>query len=103
VFIKNYYDPAIALAAKEQERISCTTSARPAGYKPHYLGGRCWNGAHRDAGKVVHAVRPLTGGGSNFNTAVCGRTPGGRSYGLAETADEVNCPRCKKCMGEMGL
>ena len=57
----------------------------------YYLGGRCWNGAHRDAGRVVHLVPDDE---SVFGQALCGARPGARSYGWAETDNEATCKRC---------
>jgi len=70
-------------------------------YTPHYLGGRCWNGAHRDAGRVVHAVKPLGCHGSNMGKSLCGRKPGARSYGWAETTAPINCPKCVNAVAEI--
>jgi len=63
-------------------------------------GGRCWNGAHRDAGKVVHAVHEVDYAGDNFEKALCGTAPGPRSYGWTYAPNEldVNCPKCVKKM-----
>lgn len=61
-------------------------------------GGRCWNGAHRDAGTLIHLinapsdVRNVHG---SFATALCGAEPGRRSYGWTPDEREVNCLKCK--------
>ena len=65
-------------------------------YVPATKGGRCWNGAHRDAGQIVHLVPPINGHGAWFSTALCGAEPGRRSYGWSESNKEVNCEKCKK-------
>lgn len=66
--------------------------------------GRAWNGAHRDAGTIVHAVEPLppTMRGDWFTKAECGAEPGRRGSGWAETSREINCPKCLKKGGENG-
>jgi hypothetical protein len=65
---------------------------------PAVKAGRCYNGAHRDRGQVVHAVPslPKTSGGCWFDKAVCGAQPSGRSYGWDNTTLEINCPKCLK-------
>lgn len=60
-------------------------------------GGRCFNGAHRDAGIIVHALKNAPNySGPCFEKALCGAEPGLRGYGWAETEREVNCPKCLK-------
>lgn len=60
-------------------------------------GGRCFNGAHRDRGQIVHAVIPLNNpNGHWFTSALCNSVPGRRSYGWSKTDKEVNCPKCIK-------
>lgn len=76
---------------------TCASSRSLAGYKPRYLGGRCWNGSQRDAGTVVHAVEPVHG--DNMNKAACGRVPGPRSFGWSESSKPINCPKCIKRLG----
>ena len=73
--------------------------AHKRGYKVGYKGGRCWNGAHRDAGRVNHAL-PVVAGDTSFDTAVCGTKPGARSYGwvLTNNSEAVTCERCLKKM-----
>lgn len=77
------------------------TQANSRGYKVGYKGGRCWNGAHRDAGRVTHSL-PLTAGDTSFDTAVCGTKPGERSYGwvIAGRGQGVTCKRCLAKMDE---
>jgi len=60
--------------------------------------GRGWNGAHRDAGDVVHAVEPLPSKtrGDWFTKAICGAEPGRRGNGWVKTNREINCPKCLK-------
>lgn len=68
----------------------------PDKYGAYTKGGRCWNGAHRDKGQIVHAVPPTTHGGGHFDAAACGAKPIGRSYGWSESNDPINCPSCMK-------
>ena len=60
--------------------------------------GRCYNGAHRDRGQVVHAVPPLpeTSAGYWGTKSLCGVQPSGRSYGWDESKSKINCPKCLK-------
>lgn len=67
-------------------------------------GGRCWNGAHRDAGHVHHAVfcTDPTGDVNGFwgNPALCGVTPGIRGYGwVPKAGEQVTCLKCLKKLG----
>lgn len=61
-----------------------------------YKAGRAWNGAHRDAGTVVHIVEGDEPNGYWGNKALCGTEPGRRSYGWSKTDKEVNCKNCIK-------
>ena len=65
---------------------------------PAVKGGRCWNGAHRDAGQIIHLVpaMPTYSSGDWFYKAVCGTEPGRRSYGWNKTDKDANCPKCLK-------
>lgn len=57
------------------------------------LTGRCWNGAERDHGRVVHVVDD----DQIFGPALCGAKPGKRSNGWSEYPHEKpTCPRCIK-------
>ena len=49
---------------------------------PAVKGGRCFNGFHKDAGKVVHAVpaMPKNANGYWGDKSLCGTQPQGRSY-----------------------
>lgn len=75
-------------------------------YNPVYKGGRCWNGFHLDAGKVVHAIFSDEPHGYWGGKAICGTEPGLRSYGWALAKDyfsredirpaKVTCEKCLK-------
>lgn len=67
-------------------------------HTPAVKGGRCWNGAHRDRGQVVHIVPklPTNTGGDWFSKSLCGSEPGRRSYGWSDTSKEPNCLKCIK-------
>lgn len=78
-------------------------------YKPHRAlapneyteatkGGRCFNGAHRDAGVIVHYVRKMEYGCAGYwgDKALCGTEPGRRGYGWNVSTKNVNCPKCIK-------
>ena len=60
--------------------------------------GRAFNGAHRDAGKIIHSVEPLPKGtaGDWFTKSLCGIEPGMRGNGWSEVDRNVNCPKCLK-------
>jgi len=60
--------------------------------------GRAFNGAHRDAGKIVHLVEPLPENcsGDWFTKSLCGTIPGYRGNGWHETTLDVNCEKCIK-------
>lgn len=61
------------------------------GYRIQSLGGRCRNGAERDAGRLFHAV-PV-----GSYRALCGAEPGRTSVGWSSwgRGEEVTCSRCK--------
>lgn len=59
-------------------------------------GGRVWNGAQRDAGKVVHWVASPPCNGFWGNAALCGIRPGSRGYGWAQESREATCLKCLK-------
>lgn len=63
-------------------------------YSNVYKAGRAWNGAHRDAGTIVHLVEGENPNGSWFTKSLCGTEPGRRSYGWSPTSKEVNCKKC---------
>lgn len=56
--------------------------------------GRAFNGAHRDAGKIIHLVPPF--GFTSWDKALCGTSPGSRGNGWTKAMDHeaVNCPKC---------
>ena len=65
-------------------------------------GGRCFNGAHRDRGQIVHGVITKDGKEPNGywgSKALCGSEPGLRGYGWSQTDKEVNCTKCLKKLG----
>jgi len=62
--------------------------------------GRCWNGAQRDRGSVVHAVPDFEN--LTFKDALCGAYPGRKSAGWARSDRPVSCPRCLKIIQEAG-
>ena len=61
--------------------------------------GRCWNGAHRDSGTVVHIVPEKEPTYPWFTKALCGAQPGRSGYGWTGTKQDVNCPKCLKKKG----
>lgn len=67
-------------------------------YLPAIKSGRAFNGFHRDAGTIVHAVKPLPSNVSSasgwFTKAACGVEPGRRGNGWANSNQSVNCARC---------
>lgn len=62
--------------------------------KTVYKGGRCFNGAHRDAGQIIHLIEGEEPNGYWGGKSLCGARPGMRSYGWAETKKAVNCTKC---------
>jgi hypothetical protein len=62
-----------------------------------YKAGRSFNGAHRDAGIIIHLVPALTSSTNGFwgDKALCGVKPGNRGYGWANT---YMAPTCEKCI-----
>lgn len=80
------------------DQLSTTPAIAGNNVLPAVKSGRAWNGAHRDAGTIVHAVEPLppTTGGDWFTKAECGAEPGRRGNGWAKTSREINCPKCLK-------
>lgn len=61
-----------------------------------YKAGRCFNGAHRDAGTIIHLVPPMPSNSSGFwgTKALCGVEPGRRGYGWDSTDRQATCPKC---------
>ena len=58
--------------------------------------GRAFNGFHKDAGHIVHAVDPLPENtrGDWFTKAMCGAEPGRRGNGWERSDKDVNCQKC---------
>lgn len=58
--------------------------------------GRCFNGAHRDAGTIVHLVPAKKEGcsGDWFAKALCGTEPGRRGNGWSATDNITTCEKC---------
>jgi hypothetical protein len=68
------------------------------------MSGRCANGAERDSGRLIHAVRSK--GFPGWKPAVCGATPGPKGNGWSETftqAAEATCTRCIKKLSVTNL
>ncbi|MBB6236515.1 hypothetical protein HDC90_001127 [Pedobacter sp. AK013] len=63
-----------------------------------FKSGRAFNGAHRDAGTIVHLVPPLppTTSGDWFDKALCGARPGWHGNGWHKSINPVNCYKCIK-------
>lgn len=60
-----------------------------------YKGGQSWNGAHRDAGKVIHIIEATAIPNGYFGgKSLCGLEPGKHSYGWVNTEKEATCPKC---------
>ncbi len=59
-----------------------------------YKGGRCWNGSHRDAGRIVHIIEGEEINGYWGSKALCGAKPGLKGYGWAKTNSPANCSKC---------
>lgn len=64
-----------------------------------YKGGRCFNGAHRDAGKIIHIIPGKPANGFWSTKSLCGAEPGRRGFGWADTKKEATCKACKKKLG----
>ena len=66
--------------------------------KSAYKAGRCFNGAHRDRGTIIHIVPSLRDGcvGDWFEKSLCGVVPGNRSFGWSESNKEPTCEKCIK-------
>lgn len=62
--------------------------------------GRARNGAHRDAGTIVHAVTDFDF--PSWDKAVCGAEPGRRGNGWTDSTNEINCPKCLKKLAQLG-
>jgi hypothetical protein len=65
---------------------------------PAQKSGRAFNGAHRDAGSIIHAVTDNSF--PSWNKALCGVEPGRRGNGwhYIEDGRFVDCPKCLKKM-----
>lgn len=70
-------------------------------YVPAVKAGACYNGAHRDAGGIVHLVPPLPPRTTGFwgTRALCNTRPGNsRGYGWLDAKKDITCPRCLEKM-----
>lgn len=75
-------------------------------YTPVRKSGRSWNGAHRDAGIVVHAIIGIESNGYWGGKALCGTEPRLRSNGWTKATtfhsrdniqpSEITCEKCIK-------
>lgn len=79
--------------AENEHRKPASQPAAPPPARPYYvryLMGRCANGAERDTGRLLHAVKGAT--------ALCGKSYGRQSAGWSEHQDgaAVTCPKCAK-------
>ncbi len=63
-------------------------------YSNVYKAGRCFNGAHRDAGAIVHIVEGGEPNGYWGDKALCGTEPGRRGFGWSKTSKEATCQKC---------
>lgn len=63
-------------------------------YKSATKAGRCFNGAHRDSGVIVHAIPNKDINGPNMSKSLCGTKPGLRGYGWSDSNKEINCQNC---------
>jgi hypothetical protein len=63
---------------------------------PAIKTGRCFNGAERDRGKIVHLVppRPPKTNGDWFSKALCGTYPGLRGNGWSSHTGPATCSKC---------
>lgn len=61
-----------------------------------YKAGRSFNGAHRDAGTIIHFVPSMPENTSGFwgYKALCGVEPGRRGYGWNGTEKPATCSKC---------
>lgn len=69
---------------------------QPIIYSTVRKAGRCFNGAHRDGGAVVHIVKGTEPNGFWGDKALCGTRPGDRSYGWSLTNRAATCDKCIK-------
>ena len=61
------------------------------------MSGRCSNGAERDAGQLVHAIRSV--GFPGWRPAVCGAAPGRKGNGWSESdAGLFTAATCRRCL-----
>jgi hypothetical protein len=65
------------------------------------MTGRCANGAQRDQGHLVHAVRKVCEHSPSWDKALCLAKPGhrrGNGWGepLPGGLEMISCPRCRK-------
>lgn len=59
--------------------------------------GRCWNGAERDVGTRIHAIRARRDPSGCWDGALCGTRPGPRGNGwsgMNYAPTLISCPRC---------
>ena len=59
-------------------------------------GGRCFNGAHRDSGAIIHIVEGDEVNGFWGTKALCGTEPGRRGYGWTLANKDATCEKCIK-------
>lgn len=59
-------------------------------------GGKCWNGAHRDSGVIIHIVEGKEVNGFWGTKSLCGTEPKRRGYGWTLANKDANCEKCIK-------
>tara|TARA_R100001143_G_scaffold31127_1_gene30216 strand:+ start:36440 stop:37600 length:1161 start_codon:yes stop_codon:yes gene_type:complete len=62
---------------------------------PHFLPGRGKSSGSQKVG-IVHLVKALKGNGDNFNQALCGKAPHGKSLGWITAGNRE--PTCQSCI-----
>lgn len=86
------------ITTEQQAEVATTSPAIVKQVLPAVKVGRCFNGAERDRGTIVHLVPPLPVGcnGDWFTKALCGAEPGRRGNGWGKVNKDATCPKCLK-------
>ncbi len=58
--------------------------------------GRAFNGAHRDAGTIIHLIPKINPSGVSWDKALCGTEPGIRGNGWHQVDKPASCEKCIK-------
>ena len=65
--------------------------------------GRCFNGAERDGGRIIHVIEGGRPNGDWFGKTLCKTDAGLRGNGWSNTDREPTCAKCIKVLNKLLL